>query len=99
MDYTGLPGQSVPLGATVYPDGVNFSVFSMRGDSVDLLLFDQGDYTQPAQVLQFDPVRNRTCFNWHMFVPGVQAGQVYAYRVHGPYNQTAGDRFDGSKVL
>lgn len=93
------PGRSFPLGATVYPDGVNFSVFSKNCYSVELLLFDEGRYDKPAHVLKFDPQRNRTFYYWHMFVPGLQAGQVYAYRVHGPFEPEIGHRFDGSKVL
>ncbi len=93
------PGRSFPLGATVTPKGVNFSVFSKNCDSVELLLFDEGDYSQPAQVIPFDPRVNRTFYYWHMFIPGMKAGQVYAYRVHGPFEPEIGFRFDGSKVL
>ncbi len=93
------PGKSFPLGTTVHPDGVNFTVFSKNCDSVELLLFNEGDYSKPARVLGFDPVRNRTFYYWHMFVPGIKAGQVYAFRVHGPFQPEIGHRFDGSKVL
>ncbi|MBL8134626.1 MAG: glycogen debranching protein GlgX [Anaerolineae bacterium] len=94
-----LPGRSFPLGATVYPDGVNFSVFSKNCERVELLLFDHGRYDKPARVIPFDPKRNKTFYYWHMFVPGLQSGQVYAYRVHGPMVPEVGFRFDGSKVL
>lgn len=93
------PGRSFPLGATVTPDGVNFSVFSKNCVEVELLLFDEGKYDKPAHVITFDPQRNRTFYYWHMFVPGLKAGQVYAYRVHGPFEPEIGHRFDGSKVL
>ena len=93
------PGRSFPLGASVYPNGVNFSVFSKNCDAVELLLFDEGKYDTPAQVIPFDPVRNKTFYYWHMFVPGIKGGQVYAYRVHGPFDPGNGHRFDGSKVL
>ncbi|MEP7293720.1 MAG: glycogen debranching enzyme, partial [Chloroflexota bacterium] len=99
MKFKNQPGRSFPLGATVTHDGVNFSVFSKNCDTVELLLFDEGSYSKPAQVIQFDPQRNRTFYYWHMFVPGMKAGQVYAYRVHGPFQPEIGHRFDGSKVL
>ncbi len=67
------PGKSFPLGATVTPEGVNFSVFSKNCNSVDLLLFDEGKYDQPAQVIPFDPVRNKTFYYWHMLIPGMKA--------------------------
>src|SRR6478735_1411523 len=93
------PGRSFPLGATVTPEGVNFSVFSKNCDSVELLLFDEGKYDKPARVISFDPHRNKTFYYWHMLVPELQAGQVYAYRVHGEFQPEIGLRFDGSKVL
>ncbi len=93
------PGKSFPLGATVSPDGVNFSVMSKNCDSVELLLFDEDKYDKPARVIPFDPHVNKTFYYWHMFIPGLKAGQVYAYRVHGPFEPELGFRFDGSKVL
>lgn len=94
-----LPGQSYPLGATVLPGGVNFCVFSRNATAVDLLLFDQADDAQPAQLIHLDPDINRTFYYWHIFVKGLSAGQLYGYRVHGPYQPAHGLRFDGSKVL
>ncbi|OWY58572.1 glycogen debranching enzyme, partial [cyanobacterium TDX16] len=92
-------GRSFPLGATVTSEGVNFSVFSKNCHAVELLLFDEGKYDQPSRVIPFDPQLNRTFYYWHMVVPGLKAGQVYAYRVHGPFHPEIGHRFDGSKVL
>jgi isoamylase len=94
-----LPGQSFPLGATVFPGGVNFSVFTKNCSRVELLLFDAPNDPQPTQVLPFDPEHNRSFYYWHMFVPGIMAGQVYGYRVHGPFDPHEGMRFDGNKVL
>jgi isoamylase len=94
-----LPGRSFPLGATVYPDGVNFCLFSKSGKAVDLLLFDAADDPQPSRVISFDPKQNKTFFYWHGFVPGLRSGQIYAYRVHGPFVPEKGQRFDGNKVL
>jgi len=64
-----------------------------------LLLFDREDDAEPARVIPIDPVQNRTYHYWHIFVPGVQPGQIYGYRAHGPYDPANGMRFDSSKVL
>lgn len=93
------PGRSFPVGATVTPRGTNFCLFSKNATAVELLLFDQPDSPQPAQVLCFDAPCHRTHFYWHAFVPGVRAGQVYAYRVYGPFAPEQGHRFNHNKVL
>jgi glycogen operon protein len=94
-----LPGQSFPIGATISPDGVNFSVYSRDATAVELLLFDQTTDTEPAHVLYLDSQINRTFHYWHIFVPGIEAGQIYGYRAHGPYQPQNGLRFDGTKLL
>ncbi len=94
-----LPGRSFPLGATPYPQGVNFCLFSANGTGVDLLLFDAPDAPRPARIIQLDSRRNRTVFYWHVFIKGAIAGQVYAYRVYGPHDPEQGERFDPEKVL
>ncbi|NTW67734.1 MAG: glycogen debranching protein GlgX [Nitrospirae bacterium] len=92
-------GQSAPLGAAMRRGGVNFSVYSRSATGVELLLFDREEDHAPAGVVRLDPVENRTYHYWHVFVPGVQAGQIYGYRVSGPSDPGAGMRFDASKVL
>jgi len=92
------PGQPYPLGSTVFPEGVNFSLFSKNGRLVELLLFDHEDDKKP-RVIRLDPVINKTFYYWHCFVPGITAGQIYAYRVYGPNDPARGMRFDGNKVL
>jgi pullulanase/glycogen debranching enzyme len=92
-------GRSSPLGATVLPEGMNFSLFSRRASGVELLFFDREDDPRPARVIPIDPAANRTYHYWHVFVPGVQAGQLYAYRVQGPSDKARGLRFDPAKVL
>lgn len=92
-------GQCFPLGTTVYSDGVNFSVFSKNASSIDLLLFDEVDDSRPSRIIHLRASRNRTFYYWHVFVPGIQAGQLYAYRVSGPYHPELGMRFAGDKVL
>ena len=92
-------GISFPLGATVCPEGVNFSVYSKNAVGVELLLFDRADAPRPSRVISLDPAKNRTYFYWHVFVPGLQAGQIYGYRVSGPFDPEKGMRFDPLKVL
>ncbi|MBV8454057.1 MAG: glycogen debranching protein GlgX, partial [Deltaproteobacteria bacterium] len=92
-------GTSSPLGATVQPGGVNFSVYSKNAELVELLLFDSGEATKPARVITLDPRRHRTYYYWHVFVPGLMPGQVYAFRAIGPFKPELGLRFDGNKVL
>jgi len=94
-----LPGRSYPLGAKVYRDGVNFCIFSKNCTGLELLLFDDADAPEPALVIRLDPERNRTFHYWHVFVPALRAGQVYAYRAYGPFAPEVGLRFDSSKVL
>ena len=93
------PGQSSPLGATVADAGVNFSLFSRSATGVELLFFDREDDTRPARVVHLDSSANRTYHYWHVFVPGVEAGQIYGYRVEGPFDPARGMRFDRTKVL
>jgi len=95
----GNAGRSSPLGATVADGGVNFSVFSRSGTSVELLLFDRDDDARPARLITIDPATNRTYHYWHVLVPGVRPGQIYGYRVQGPVDPANGMRFDPAKVL
>jgi isoamylase len=66
---------------------------------VELLLFDREDDARPSSVIHVDPIANRSYHYWHVFVPGVQPGQIYGYRVHGPFDPPKGLRFDPGKVL
>lgn len=93
------PGKSYPLGATVYPDGVNFSVFSSNSTAVELLFFQNPNDSEPQSTIWLDPRLNRTFHYWHVFVPGIKHGQLYAYRVHGPFEPERGLRFDPQKLL
>ena len=99
---TGVPastGSSAPLGATSSPGGVNFSVFSRHATGVELLLFEHADDARPARVIDIDPAIQRTYHYWHAFVPGLRPGQIYGYRVAGPFDPGRGLRFDPAKVL
>ena len=90
-----VPGSSYPLGATLMPDGVNFALLSRHADAVELVLFDD-PYGAPAEVI---PVTSKDRFIWHAFVPGLHAGQLYGYRVHGPFDPARGLRFNPNKLL
>src|SRR5262245_31118169 len=91
-------GSSHPLGATVSPEGVNFSIYCRHASFLELLLFDHEDDAGPARVIPID-FSNRTYHYWHVFVPGLSAGQIYGYRVHGTFDPPNGLRFDPAKVL
>jgi isoamylase len=92
-------GKSFPLGASLVAGGANFSVFSKHASAVQLLLFDGADDDRPSKVIDLDPRTERTYYYWHTFVPGLKAGQLYGYRVHGPWAPEQGLRFDPDKVL
>ena len=88
-------GRTSPLGATVVPGGVNFSVYSRNASSVELLLFDREDDPRPARVMP----TNRAYHYWHLLVPGLEPGQIYGYRAQGPFDPANGMRCDPAKVL
>jgi isoamylase len=91
-----LRGTPAPAGATWDGNGVNFAVFSEHADEVELCLFDSDD---PAR--QTDSVRLRevAAHMWHGYVPGLGPGQLYGYRIHGPYAPEQGQRFNPAKLL
>ena len=91
--------RSSPLGATVRDGGVNFSAFSRSATGVELLFFNHQDDPKPARVIKIDPWEGRSYHYWHVFVPGIKAGQLYGYRAHGPSEPSRGMRFDPAKVL
>src|SRR5271166_460341 len=93
------PGRSYPLGATVLPGGVNFAVYSRYAKQVEILLFESASDKRPTQVIQLDPQRNLTYDYWHAYIPGLSAGQIYAFRADGPFEPERGLRFDRDKVL
>ena len=92
-------GGAFPIGATLVPGGANFCVFSRSAASIELLLFDEVDDARPSRVIPIDPLANRTYHYWHVFVPGVEAGQIYGFRAFGPFQPDRGLRFDPSKLL
>jgi glycogen operon protein len=74
-------------------------VFSRQATRVELLLFDNAGVAQPTRAIDLDPRTDRTYHYWHVFVPGIGAGQVYAYRAFGRFDPAEGLRFDPTKVL
>jgi len=88
-------GEPSPLGATPVDGGVNFSLFSDYAEAIELCLFDADG---KAEIGRFD-LPECTDGAWHGFVPNVPAGTTYGYRVHGPWDPPAGDRFNPAKLL
>src|SRR5262249_42809189 len=87
------PGRPFPLGPLSDADGTNFALFSENAHRVERCLFDGDGEEERLELLE------RTAFNWHGYVPGVGAGQRYAYRVHGHWEPERGRRFNASKLL
>ena len=78
-------GSPLPLGTLESGGGVNFAIFSRHASRVRLELFDHPEDAAPARVIDLDSARNRTGDVWHVWVKGIGPGQLYAYRVDGPY--------------
>ncbi|MCW2620509.1 MAG: glgX, partial [Frankiales bacterium] len=87
------PGSAYPLGATFDGTGTNFALFSEIAERVELCLFDE--HLQETRVR----MREMDGFVWHAYLPSVQPGQRYGYRVHGPYEPHAGRRCNPAKLL
>ena len=83
-------GSSFPIGATVTPGGVNFSVYSRSASWLELVLFEREDEAEPAGTIALSPAANRTSHYWHVFVEGLRSGQLYGYRAHGPFYPAGG---------
>ncbi len=89
------PGAPYPLGATWDGLGVNFALFSAHATRVELCLFDSVDGRESRRVT----LPEQTAMVWHGYLPDVRPGQLYGYRVHGPYEPSSGHRFNANKVL
>ncbi len=95
MPRTILPGKPYPQGATWDGTGVNFSLYSEKATAVELCLFDEAD-SRKAKTFRF---ANAPGYMWHCYLPGIKLGQLYGYRVHGPYDPERGERFNPAKLL
>ena len=93
------PGSSAPLGATPLPGGVNFSLYAKDATKVELCLFESPSSPEPFRVLVLEGETYCTYHYWHCFVAGLSPGQVYGYRVHGPWDPSKGLRFDSNNLL
>ncbi|KAA9089040.1 glycogen debranching protein GlgX [Microbacterium radiodurans] len=87
------PGSAYPLGATYDGNGTNFALFSEGAEKVELCLFDEDGNEECVSIIDVD------AFVWHAYLPNVQPGQRYGYRVHGPNDPASGKRFNPSKLL
>lgn len=96
MNIKSYPGIPYPLGATWDGEGVNFALFAENATGVELCLFDKrmGE-TQSAAI----PMTERTHHMFHVYIPGLKPGQLYGYRVHGPYDPKNGHRFNPANLL
>jgi isoamylase len=92
-------GVPLPLGTHARGGGVNFAFFSRHASRVRLELFDHPEDATAARVIDLDPARNRTGDVWHVWIEGIRPGQLYAYRVDGPYQPKDGHRFNFNKLL
>lgn len=87
------PGKPYPLGATFDGTGTNFAIFSSVADKIELCLIDESGGESRVELREVD------AHVWHCYLPGVRPGQLYGFRVHGPYEPENGHRCDPSKIL
>src|SRR4051794_14721864 len=80
------PGRRYPLGATYDGTGTNFALFSEAAERVELCLFDRAGVERRVEFSEADG------HVWHAYLPGIEPGQRYGYRVHGPYEPWHGAR-------
>lgn len=92
-------GQSFPIGASIQSNGVNFSIYSKYSTGIELLLFNNIEDNKPSHIIVLDKKKHKTDFYWHIFIEGLKAEQIYAFRVHGPFLPDQGLRFNPEKVL
>jgi isoamylase len=96
MNLKTLPGKPFPLGSSWDGNGVNFTLYSENATAVELCLFDADDETK--ETLKFS-ITEQTDLTWHIYIQGLAPGQLYGFRVHGPFEPENGHRFNPSKLL
>ncbi len=91
-----LPGKPFPLGAAWDGEGVNFAIFSAHATKVELCLFES-----PHSTVEFKRIilPERSQFVWHAYLPGIKPGQIYGYRIYGPFEPLQGHRFNPHKIM
>ena len=93
-------GNPLPIGgAHEQGNGVNFVLFSRHATGVRLDFYQKPDDSSPSRIIHLDPVRHRTGDVWHVWVRGISPGQLYGYRIEGPYRPEEGHRFNPHKLL
>jgi len=90
------PGEPYPLGANWNGQGVNFALFAENATGVELCLFDGDDPTRETERITIEEHTHQV---WHAYLPDVGPGQLYGYRVHGPYDPDSGHRFNPAKLV
>ncbi|TDE14481.1 glycogen debranching protein GlgX [Dyadobacter psychrotolerans] len=91
-----FPGSPFPLGSSWDGERINFALFSENATSVELCLFDSVDGHEESAKIKIEEVTHHV---WHACISGLKPGQLYAYRVHGPYEPQNGHRFNPNKLL
>jgi isoamylase len=89
------PGRPYPLGSLWDGEGVNFALYSEHAEKVELCLFDDSGKRETFRV----PLAEQTDMVWHCYLPEARPGQLYGYRVYGPYAPEQGHRFNHHKLL
>ena len=92
-------GSPLPWGAHQLGDGVNFALFSRHATAVRLEFYRNPDDSAAFRTIDLDPVHHRTGDAWHVWVRGISPGQLYGYRIAGPYQPEQGHRFNSHKLL
>jgi isoamylase len=92
-------GNPVSWRAHQREDGVNFALFSRHTSRVRIELYQNADDSTATRIIELDPVRHRTGDVWHVWVRSIPAGQLYGYRIEGPYQPEQGHRFNPHKLL
>ena len=96
MSIAVYPGKPYPLGASFDGEGVNFALFAEHAEGVELCLFQSTESKKESFKIK---MRENLHHVWHAYIPDLKPGQLYGYRVHGPYDPKRGHRFNPNKLL
>jgi isoamylase len=96
MNIAIYPGKEFPLGATWDGEGVNFSLYAEHATAVELCLFNSTEDEIESEKIKFTERSHQV---WHIYLPGIKPGQLYGYRVYGPYEPENGHRYNPNKLL
>jgi len=93
MNVTEFPGNPYPLGATWDGKGVNFSLYANNATAIELCFYDDDNHEVRVKI------KERNHHIWHVYIPDIKPGQLYAYRAYGPYDPGNGHRYNPNKIL